>query len=161
MNPFARIAQMESSRIVGGRARTQAPLRAPVASCKLLICRTIRVLDRRSGEQRVMERVDQRVRRGDIAFQVRHDRRAFGDAAVRHREISRHGQRDLNHSVHVGQSRRSVEVNDGKRDGRKGHFAVANSKSAEFKSCHGSSPSFKAGLGRIPNEVVNSGSLAA
>lgn len=28
-NIFARIAQMESSRFVGGRARTQAPLRAP------------------------------------------------------------------------------------------------------------------------------------
>lgn len=127
----------------------------------ILIRGAIRVLDRRSSEQRVMQRVDQRVRRGDIAFQMRHDRRAFGNAAVRHREIARYSQRDLNHPVHVGQSRRSVEVNDRKRDGRKGHFAVANSKSAEFKSCHGSSPSFKAGLGRIPHELVNSGVLAA
>lgn len=125
-----------------------------------LVRRTIRVIDRRSGEQRMVERVNQRVRRGDIAFQMRHDRCAFGDTAVRHGEIARYSQRDLNHPVHVGQSRRSVEVNDRKRDGRKGHFAVANSKSAEFKS-HGSSPSFKAGLGRIPHELVNSGSLAA
>lgn len=34
MNPLARIAQMESSRIVGGRAQTQALLRAPVKTSR-------------------------------------------------------------------------------------------------------------------------------
>jgi hypothetical protein len=120
-----------------------------------LIRKAIRIFYRRSQKERLVQGFSQSNSGCNIAFQMGNHGSARSNSAVWQGNISAYRQGHSNYPIQVGQSGRTVEVNNWEWYRGKGNLAVSNLNSAEFRTSHPFPLRLKARFGRSFRAFVN------
>lgn len=77
-------------------------------------------------QKRIIQRIPQSNRGGNIAFQVSNHAGNHGDISISQRNVSGHHECYADYSIQMAQAGRSVEINDGQWSGGQNKLAVCS-----------------------------------